>query len=477
MPDLIPSRPVVKRPSCLWAWLRAIGFGIQLSLAFAFVNFGVRAYIVRTRLQAVLADMDRTDPGWRLADIEAARAVVPDAENSALRVIAANKLLPQPPKSWIEDDFDTELQHLPPERRMSPAQFAHLRQRLDEVKPALDKLKELTELPQGRFPIVYAKNPLGTLLKEQQNLRCVIQLLDRNSMSYAEAGNAHQAIELCLATFNAGRSIGDEPIAISQLIRFAGVTIACRTVVRILAQMEPGLEDLRQLQTLIETEDETSYRRIIWRGERAFENATLEYFETTPMVFSELSGGKPDWEETVFPFAFQDPVRGIHPQLFDYSARMQAAARLPYRFRIAAMEQVLKEMGQTKLNMVTAFFLNYPKIETAICRLNAVLRCHAVGLAAERYRRLHGDWPQSLAQLTPDLLAVVPTDPFTDDTLLYRHLPDGAVIYSVGLDGQDNGGNVDSGKTNDPGTDIGIRLWDVAKRRQPPKPDEPAKQP
>jgi hypothetical protein len=121
--------------------------------------------------------------------------------------------------------------------------------------------------------------------------------------------------------------------------------------------------------------------------------------------------------------------------------------------------------------------IGYPKLEDWFSRGHAALRCLAAAVAAERYRRLHGNWPQSLEQLTPDLLAEVPTDPFTGDPLLYHHLPDGIVIYSVGLDGEDNGDNVDKGKPNDPGTDIGIRLWDVAKRRQPPMPVEPAKQP
>ena len=42
-------------------------------------------------------------------------------------------------------------------------------------------------------------------------------------------------------------------------------------------------------------------------------------------------------------------------------------------------------------------------------------------------------------------------------------------MYSVGLDGQDNGGNI--GKIpNTPGTDLGFRLWDVKHRGQPPSP-------
>ncbi len=42
MPDLIPSRAVVKRPSCLWAWLRGAGFCIQMTLVYYFVNFGIQ---------------------------------------------------------------------------------------------------------------------------------------------------------------------------------------------------------------------------------------------------------------------------------------------------------------------------------------------------------------------------------------------------------------------------------------------------
>ena len=266
MRNRVPSRSIVKRPSRWWGWLRAAGICFQLTLAISFVNFGIRAYFARTRLQAALAEMDRTDPGWRLPDIEAARAVVPDAENSALRVIAANKLLPQPPKHWIEDDFDEELQKLPPEIRMNPVQLAHLRQRLEKAKPALDELKGLSDLPYGRFPIVYAQNPLGTILRDEVGLRCVIQLLCRNTMAYADANDAHKAVESCLELLNAGRSVGDEPIALSQLIRFAGIAIACRSADRILAQTEPESDDLWRLQKLIEREDTTSYRRIIWRG-------------------------------------------------------------------------------------------------------------------------------------------------------------------------------------------------------------------
>src|SRR5260370_25662030 len=45
-------------------------------------------------LQAAIAEADRLDPGWRLADLEAARAEIPDEEKAALQVLAAKKLVP-----------------------------------------------------------------------------------------------------------------------------------------------------------------------------------------------------------------------------------------------------------------------------------------------------------------------------------------------------------------------------------------------
>ncbi len=156
MPDLVPSRSVVKRPSRWGRWFRAIEFAVQLTLAVVYIVYAVRYYQITTRLNEAEAEMDRTDPGWRLQDIEAARAVVPDAENSALRVMAVNKLLPKPSDRWIKDDFAAELQRLRPEKRMTPEQFAHLRQCLAGVRPALEEARTLSDLSHGRFPLVYA---------------------------------------------------------------------------------------------------------------------------------------------------------------------------------------------------------------------------------------------------------------------------------------------------------------------------------
>ena len=72
----------------------------------------------------------------------------------------------------------------------------------------------------------------------------------------------------------------------------------------------------------------------------------------------------------------------------------------------------------------------------------------------------------------PKYLTAVPaTRSILKPIRLARRL-DGIVIYSVGADGTDEGGVITSDGAVKP-TDIGIRLWNVDKRGQPPLPAQP----
>ena len=71
-----------------------------------------------------------------------------------------------------------------------------------------------------------------------------------------------------------------------------------------------------------------------------------------------------------------------------------------------------------------------------LCRLRAA----RAGLAVERYRSLNGELPDGLERLVPEYLESVPTDLFDGKPLRYRKLDKGFLVYSVGPDGQDDGG-------------------------------------
>jgi hypothetical protein len=77
-------------------------------------------------------------------------------------------------------------------------------------------------------------------------------------------------------------------------------------------------------------------------------------------------------------------------------------------------------------------------------------------LAVERWRLAHeGRLPENLAELVPSYLPAVPADPFGDQPIRFKHLPQGFVVYSVGLDGTDNGGKEKpDDATDDNGYDV-----------------------
>jgi hypothetical protein len=66
----------------------------------------------------------------------------------------------------------------------------------------------------------------------------------------------------------------------------------------------------------------------------------------------------------------------------------------------------------------------------------------AADLAILAYRQEHGRPPPRLDDLAPDYLTHVPLDPFANEPLRYRLTADSYVLYSVGPNGRDDGGEI-----------------------------------
>ncbi len=90
-------------------------------------------------------------------------------------------------------------------------------------------------------------------------------------------------------------------------------------------------------------------------------------------------------------------------------------------------------------------------------------RCAVVALAIERYRLSTGRPPGALFDLVPAYLDAVPVDPFSDSPLRFVNDTTGYSVYSVGMNGKDDGGDLEA-KWNeravrmDPPPDVGLRI-------------------
>jgi hypothetical protein len=84
---------------------------------------------------------------------------------------------------------------------------------------------------------------------------------------------------------------------------------------------------------------------------------------------------------------------------------------------------------------------------TQAARKSAVMQTWLDGMrlacALERYRLAHGQFPDSLAALTPSVLKALPTDVIDGQPLRYRREPGGGfIVYSVGWNQKDDGGTI-----------------------------------
>jgi len=424
-------------------------------------------YSADTRLQLLKAQLDRDDPGWRLADVETSREVIPEEENSARCVVRARALMP---KMWGAREFDESFADLEPPVRLTPAQYTQLAVELAEFPEAVLEARRLADMPRGRYQIIYKHPAIGTLLPDVQGTRGVAALLRYDAWRLADDGRTDEALRSCRATLNCGRSIGDEPTLISMLVRTAVVAIAHSTTERVLAQGEPDPLELAALQRAMEEEDAFPELITAMRGERGMLHDTMESLEAGDVSPSELAGpgGGPDWNERFFGWSARDNLRDEHPLLLKMLTQEIENAKLPPHEQKAAEQAIDAEITALPPTAVATRMLA-PAIGKCCLthrRKLALVRSLIVALAAERYRRDHGAWPATLDDLAKQYLDNVPLDPFDGKPLRYAKRPDGVTIYSVGPDEHDDGGRIVDHGGNQPGTDLGIRLWDADKRRQ-----------
>ena len=91
---------------------------------------------------------------------------------------------------------------------------------------------------------------------------------------------------------------------------------------------------------------------------------------------------------------------------------------------------------------------NRPDAHEVLLEFHAIVerQTAAVALAIRLYRVEHGDtWPRTINELVPRYLNQLPVDPMSDDgkPLLYHPDSSPPVIYSVGENGVDDGGNAE----------------------------------
>jgi hypothetical protein len=131
-------------------------------------------------------------------------------------------------------------------------------------------------------------------------------------------------------------------------------------------------------------------------------------------------------------------VFGVGPWLVEerrYLAAAAAWAKLPWNAAPPPRPGLLFSMHRDEKNGGFARGVHFKR-----CQADACDQMFLAALALQAWRAEHGRYPDTLDALAPDILPAAPPDPFGRGPLKYRLDGEKYVLYSVGPDGVDDGG-------------------------------------
>ncbi len=432
-----------KRPM---PWALKIIIALAALLVLLILAFAVwRATLVSANHQRLKAIKAAGEPVTG-RDLDAWYEPVDEKENAALVWLeGVSKLRParvkMQPAAW------SRLKLPPPGQRLEPPQLQEVGRFVEENREALELFRRAASMPKSRYPVDLSQGHFASL-DHLTPLKGGVQLLQLESLLHAQQGRGREAAESVLVMLGAGRSLAQEPLLISQLVRVSMDQIAGQSVERALnlaALDEPQLAALQAAFAAAETPN-LATRALI--GERAI-SATLMNSpkQITPppgdsgSAGTALSAGKSYGSPLVRMTGFFQRDLGF---FLDAMETNIAIAKMPdpQKFLARTNAEFLHLQARRGYYVMSSLLL--PALENAFKRdveHRGRLRVAQTAMAVERYRLANqGRRPASLSELTPKYLPAVPLDPFDGEPLRFKPLASGYVIYSIGPDRTDDDG-------------------------------------
>jgi hypothetical protein len=326
---------------------------------------------------------------------------------------------------------------------------------------------------------------IGALLPAVQKCRSLVAALAARAMLRVSEGAVDEAWQDLLACHRLGRLVGRGGTLIEGLVGIAIDAIACRADLAFLERARPDADrlaryqrDLQSLPPFPAAADKVDL------GERFMFLDSVMMLDRHGINYLEgLADGKPRKQDPAVERAMQnmnwDPTMRNGNRWYD---RLAAAMREPDRAtRQKKLDQIEADLKQLKEKTTRAAeraqeLLATPdgwgnvigdvligllvpatgKVQNADDRARQIHDNTVLAFALARYHRDQGRYPGRLEALALKYLERVPLDLFSGKALVYRPRPDGYLLYSVGTNGQDEGGR---GADDDPrGDDLSVRM-------------------
>lgn len=408
--------------------------------------FAIFRLTLRSKLNARIDAIRAAGYPATCAELDKWYTIPEDAENAADTIIDAFSYLVEPHyKQFVPIVGPLEL----PARTEPLAKEAKAYAALYVVdnREALELLHAGAAIENCRYPVDLSAGP-EALLPALGSLKDSVRLLSVEAISHADSDPRLSARSV-ISSFGLARSLEKEPMLVSQLVRNACQGLTVSILERLINRTDFTDEQLCELSEAVVKAQAPSALLRVFVGERCMSLAILKMppaqmahifsprghsarsladarLKTLAIAFHRFAG-LIDRSTTIYLDVMEDYVEATQLPL---DRRRAAIDAIDARCRAALGTDFL-------LEHLTALF---GRIDMINLRGIADLQTAHAALAIQRFRLAAGKLPDALADLVPTYLESVPRDPFDGNDLRYKKLEIGFVVYSVGVDRYDGGG-------------------------------------
>lgn len=437
-------------PERRFPWIKAILLTLLLLLLVLIGGYWLKGRSAENKLLALAEEYRQK--GEPIYPQDFAQPALPAADNAVidLRAAVSAITLTEEQKRII---FDLSHPALP----LTDKEAEVLHQALDANAEVLRLVRAAAAKPGINWNLPL-KSPVFTMmLPDLRTQRELAQVLRAAAIHAHHVGDEPAVLQHIESLLFLARALDKQPILVSHLVATGIRAIACECILEIAPDLllpnvpttQPAAKpaDRQRVQALIAQllDDETPRAGLIHglRGERMGQLDTARQLASGQMTLAQLGGGGPSATRIpghLFkPFILQDGVF-----MLSYTSQVIDAAGEP---NLPAAEPKMPDrdlIPRTPLHITAQMLL--PALGAVInrsFRATADRRAAATALAIRLYAADHaGQLPATLSELVPTYLPTLPLDPFTSDKPLgYRPHATDPILYSVGDDGIDDGGD------------------------------------
>jgi hypothetical protein len=294
----------------------------------------------------------------------------------------------------------------------------------------------------------------GALFPHYPKLRSLARLLAAHAGVSAEDGRPGDAVADLEAVVGLARHCG-EPVLIGQLIQYACLSVGCQALGRVLEVSTLEEEQARHLaRTLAELDLYGPFERALMT-ERTFGLWGFDLWRRDPQQLLSMVQGSED-DRPFFPDRIGETVLRCAP-----INKMDEVFYLRYMAEKVALARQHRHIPQPELSspednipryavishIITPVFSSaHNKRDETIARLGLA----QWALALHVYHQQNGRYPGELEEVDALLDWGLPSDPFSEQPFVYRREGNGYLLYSIGVNGRDDNGEVDRSRQSPP---------------------------